>query len=144
MDINAYLQDIITNFKAKSFREADRLLKLNYETVFKIRNHKNHFAETKQLPEPVCYHLGRSAGGYEVFSKLLKNYERFKIKESSDLSYFEYLEIPKPMMHEFNRTCLEMHEEREKRKAEQKKADADYLKAQADANKAEALKNGRG
>jgi len=119
VNLQEYLEDILSRLKFSTYAEADRYLKLHYETVFKIHDHNKDFQTTGKA-SVTLRHSGMGAGDYEVIDKLLPAYTDNFIREVTDMSFERYIMLPRPMMHAFNRRCKIIHVERLKKEDEAK------------------------
>lgn len=127
MDMNEYLTYIIENLRFATCTEADRFLKMHYETVFRIHDHKADFERTKRPPLATSRHSGMGAGSYEVVENTLKAYVDHHIKKITDMSFLEYSMIPKPMVAALNRKCVELNNAIVKDEEERKKKEEEYM-----------------
>ena len=134
MNINDYLEDILTRLKFSTYAEADRYLKLHYETVFRIHDHNKDF-QTKGYTSVTHRHSGMGVGGYEVIETLLPAYRENFIKEVTDMSFEKYIMLPRPMISAFNRKCKILHIERLKEENEEKKRAEEHLRNLMNGNK---------
>lgn len=126
-----YIQHIIQTFRFKTKNEADRLLKLHYETTFGIINHQAAIDAGGPEPDSALRHPGMNVGGYDVIERLLRNYEEFHVYDITKMSFLEYIALPKPMMYSMNLQCQKLSQLRDKAKAEMEKAGLEELTRKA-------------
>lgn len=118
MKRHEYIQHIIQTFHFKTKNEADRFLKLHYETTFNIIDHRAAFVNSKIEPNAQLRHPGMHVGGYDVIERLLREYEEFRVYEITHMSFLDFCCVPKPAMLALKNQCLKLGQLRDKNKAD--------------------------
>lgn len=98
--MDAYVYFILENFKYDSIIEADRALKMHYETTFGIFDHRASVLKGKRPWSSQAYHAGYDRGETYAFKYLLRPYLENGIK---DIMTFErYCSLSTMQLNELN------------------------------------------
>lgn len=129
VDISAYLTDIIDRLFFRTIAEADRYLKLHYETVFQIYDHNSVMARTKRPSSPTHYHPGLDRGVDAVSVELLTKYHENRIYDIAKMPFTEYIMIPRSRFKLFSNECRRLAEQMDKEKEIRDKRQHDEILA---------------
>lgn len=106
--MDEYVNFILENFRYESYVEADRALKMHYETTFGIFDHRAQTLQGKRPFSSQAYHAGYDKGPQYAFTYLVKSYVEHQVKEFLDLSFSDYCTLSHDQMNQLHETLGEI------------------------------------
>ena len=108
IDMNEYLRFILHNFSFDNTYQADRVLKKHYETAFEIFDHRTK--STKGLrPWSGMAALDNNLPDKTVVSNLIDEYNDCGVKEVLNMTFLEYINLPKTVAEEIRHKARSIH-----------------------------------
>lgn len=90
IDMDAYINFILENFHYSSMADADRALKMHYETTFGIFDHRSVTLKGKRPWSSQAFHAGCDPGGLYAFEHLIDSFVEHEVKDILNMSWEVY------------------------------------------------------